>query len=198
MWLRNKERAGGTQSSLPPARHGDWGCATRWWLPLQPHSSFPDHSESISTLARSFCFLFPPTLFLGPAGISCVGLSHPPPVSPGLSYQGCLQGRVIPLVGTLVALETGLDPAGGPQLPTPTWRHPHIIRLAALESEPLPAGWLLGDPPVFMHSLQPPRQAGAAGTHQGRIAELQAYGKSFRLAFTLCGHGGNILGTPKS
>lgn len=92
MRLRNKERAGGRESSPPPARHGDWGCATGWWLPLQPHSSFPDHSESISTLARSFCFLFPPTLFLGPAGISCAGLSHPPPVPPGLSYQGCLQG----------------------------------------------------------------------------------------------------------
>lgn len=60
--------------------------------PYRPSPHFLISSESISMLAQSFCFLFPPTLFLGPAGISCVGLSHPPRVCPVL-LSGCLQGR---------------------------------------------------------------------------------------------------------
>lgn len=161
------------------ARLRDSGCATGWVAatPTAP-VLFPDRSESISMLAQSFCFLLPPILFLGPAGISCVGLSHPPPVCPGLSYQGaCRVGltHVIPLVGTLVALETGLYPAGGPQLPTPTWCRPHNIRLAAFLSKPLPVGPVLGDPPVFMQNSQPPRSA-AAGTHKDGRQTLRPEG----------------------
>lgn len=92
--LETKRKDFGKPPSLPPARHrpgeGGGGAAVQQGggCPYSPSLHFLISSESISMLAQSFCFLFPPTLFLGPAGISCVGLSHPPQVCPGLSYQG--------------------------------------------------------------------------------------------------------------
>lgn len=105
-----------------------------------PYSSSPHFlisSESISMLAQSFCFLFPPTLFLGPAGISCVGFSHPPRVCPGLFYQGaCRVGltHVIPLVGTLVCTQ---QVAHSCQLPLGAT---HPMQDLLLQSQPLPSG----------------------------------------------------------
>lgn len=138
--LETKGKDVGKQPSLAPARHrlrGGWrrGCsAAGWWLSLQLQSSFPDQLRKHFHVGPKFLFPVPSHTIFRP---SRHFLCWPLPPTSGLSgplLSGCLQGG--PDTRDSPRRDPGLYPAGGPQLPTPTWCHPPNARLAASELAP--------------------------------------------------------------